>query len=108
MQMSVRYLINVDSRVFAICAVVICSVVLSLYYKFQEDLFSYEARSLFRWEMLTKTMISCFLNVQKIWKSAQINLSSIWNFYRRYFFDATMSTEKSTSEIDADLAQNDL
>ena len=46
----------------------------------------YEARDLFPWQMLTKTAISCFLNVQKIWHSAQINLSSTLNFYRRYCF----------------------
>ena len=47
---------------------------------------AYEVRDLFPWEMLTKTAISCFLNVQKFWNSAQINLSSTLNFYRRYFF----------------------
>ena len=36
--------------------------------------------------MLTKTVISCFPNVEKIWNSAHINLSSTLNFYRRYFF----------------------
>ena len=45
--------------------------------------------------------------LKKIWNSAQINLSSTWNFYRNVFFEATISTEKSTSEIDADLAQNE-
>ena len=45
----------------------------------------YVARDLFPWEMLTKTMISCFLNVGQIWNSAQINLSSTLKFYRRYF-----------------------
>ena len=68
----------------------------------------YVVRDLFPWEMLTKMVISCLLNVEKIWNSAQINLSSTLNFYRRYVFDATISTEKSTSEIDADLAQNDM
>ena len=50
------------------------------------------------------------LIVEKIWNSAQINLSSILNIYRKYVFDATigLSTEKSTSEIDADLAQNEI
>ena len=56
--------------------------------------------------MLTKMAILCLLNVEKIWNSAQINLSSILNFYQIYVFDATISTEKSTSEIDADLAQD--
>ena len=46
----------------------------------------YEVRDLFPWEMLTKTVISCFLNVEKIWNSEQINLSWTLNFYRRYFF----------------------
>ena len=68
----------------------------------------YEVRDLFPWEMFTKMVISCLLNVEKIWESAQINLSSTLNFYRRYVFDATISTEKSTSEIVADLAQNDM
>ena len=53
-------------------------------------------------------IIACLLNVEKIWTSAQINLSSTGNFYRKYFFEATISTEKSTSEIDADLAQNEM
>ena len=68
----------------------------------------YEVRDLFPWEMFTKMVISFLLNVEKIWNSAQINLSSTLNFYRRYVFDATISTEKSTSEIDADLVQNDM
>ena len=45
---------------------------------------------------------------KKFWNSAQINLSSTGNAYRKYFFEATTSTEKSTSEIDADLAQNEM
>ena len=69
---------------------------------------TYEVRDLFPWEMFTKMVISCLLNIEKIWNSAQINLSSTLNFYRRYVFDATISTEKSTSEMDADLAQNDM
>ena len=62
----------------------------------------YEVRDLFPWAILTKTMISYFLNIEKIWNSAQIKLSSTLNFYRRYFFDAWIFTEKSISEIDAD------
>ena len=46
--------------------------------------------------------------LKKIWNSAQINLSSTWNFYRKIVFEATVSTEKSTSEFDADLAQNEM
>ena len=46
----------------------------------------YEVRDLFLWEMLTETAISYFLNVEKIWNSAQRNLSSILQFYRGYFF----------------------
>ena len=69
---------------------------------------TYEVRDLFPWEMLIKTVISCFLNVEKIRNSAQINLSSALNIYRSYLFDATISTEQSTSEIDADLTQNDM
>ena len=68
----------------------------------------YEVRDLFPWEMFIKMVISCLLNVEKIWNSAQINLSSTLNFYRRYVFDATISTEKSTSEIDNDLAHYDM
>ena len=70
--------------------------------------FIYEVRDLFPWEMFIKMVISCLIHVKKIWNSAQINLSSTLNFYRRYVFDAIISTEKSTSEIDADLAQNDM
>ena len=68
----------------------------------------YEVRDLFPWEMFTKMVISCLLNVEKIWNSAQLNLSSTLNFYRRYVLDVIISTEKLTSEIDADLAQNDM
>ena len=53
-------------------------------------------------------VISCLLNVEKIWNSAQINWSSTLNFNQKYFFDATISTKKSTIELDADLAQNDM
>ena len=42
----------------------------------------------------------------KCWKNVKINLSSILNFYQKYVFDATKSNEKSTNEIDVDLAQN--
>ena len=45
----------------------------------------YEVRDLFAWEMPTK-IISCLLNVEIIWNSAQINWSSTLNFYREYFF----------------------
>ena len=68
----------------------------------------YEVRDLFPCGMLIKMVISCYLNVEKIWNSAQINLSSTLNFYQKYFLDATISTKESTSEINADLAQNDM
>ena len=58
--------------------------------------------------MPTKMIISFLRNVKKIWNSVPINLNSNWNLYRKYFFEATISTEKSTSEIDADLAQNEM
>ena len=45
----------------------------------------YEVRDLFPWEMLTKTAISCFLTVEKILNSAQINLSSTLNFLLKIF-----------------------
>ena len=45
---------------------------------------------------------------KKIWNLAEINLSSTRNFYRNYFLGATISTEKSTSDIDADLVQNEM
>ena len=45
-------------------------------------------------------MISYLVNVDKSCNLAQINLSLTSNLYRKYFFDATTSTEKSTSEID--------
>ena len=73
-----------------------------------ESTLIYEVRDLFPWEMLTKMTISCLLSVEKIWNLAQINWSSILNFHRKYVFDETISTEKSTSEIDADLAQNEM
>ena len=68
----------------------------------------YVVRDLFAREMLTKTVIECFLKVKRLWNSTQINLSSTLNFYRNIFVDATTSTEKSTGEIDAELAQNDM
>ena len=46
----------------------------------------YEVRGLFPWELSTKTVISCVLNVEKIWRSTLINLSSTLKFYRRYFY----------------------
>ena len=46
----------------------------------------YEVRDQFLREMPTKMMISCLLNVKKIWNSAQINWSWTLNFYRKYFF----------------------
>ena len=46
--------------------------------------------------MPTKMIISCLLDVKKIWNSAQINLSSTRNFNQKYSFEATISTEKST------------
>ena len=68
----------------------------------------YEVRDLFPWEMLTKMATSCLLSVEKIWNSTQINLSSILNFYRKQVLKTIISTEKSTSEINADLAQNEM
>ena len=46
--------------------------------------------------------------LKKIWNSAQINLSSTLNILPKYCVDATISTKKSTIEIDTDLAQNDM
>ena len=68
----------------------------------------YEVRDLFPWEMLTKMLKSYLPYVIKKLKSTHIDLSSTLNFYRKYCFDATQSTQKSTSEIDADLAQNEM
>ena len=68
----------------------------------------YEVRDLFPWEMLTKMATSCLLRVETIWNSTQITLSSILNFYRKHVLETTISTEKSTSEINADLAQNEM
>ena len=42
--------------------------------------FAYEVRDLFPWKMFTKMVISCLPNVEKIWNSAQINLSSTLKF----------------------------
>ena len=53
----------------------------------------YEVRDLFPWEILTKMVIQYLSKVEKQWNSAQINLSSTLNFYRKIFFDATISTE---------------
>ena len=44
---------------------------------------TYEVRDLFPWEMFTKMVISWLLNFEKIWNSAQIDLSSTLDFYRR-------------------------
>ena len=68
----------------------------------------YEVRDLFPWEKLAKIVISYLLNVKKKLNSAQIKLSPTLNLYRKKFFDATISAEKSTREIDADLAQNEM
>ena len=40
----------------------------------------YEVRDLFPWEMFIKMEILCLLNVEKIWNSAPMNLSSTLNF----------------------------
>ena len=69
---------------------------------------AYVVRDLFPWKMPSKMIIARLINVEKIWNSAQKNLSSTGNFYWKYFFEATISTEKSTSENDADLAQNEM
>ena len=49
--------------------------------------------------MLTKTVISYLLNVEKNWNSGQPNLSLTLYFHRKcvVFFDAAISTEKSTN-----------
>ena len=44
----------------------------------------YKVRDPLPWEMLTKLVIPCLLNVVKIWNSAEINLSSTFNFYRTF------------------------
>ena len=46
----------------------------------------YEVRDLFPWEMIIKMVISYLLNVEKIWNSAQINLSSTLNFLPKILF----------------------
>ena len=46
----------------------------------------YEVRDLFPWEMITKMVISFLLNVEKIWNSAQINLSSTLKFLLKILF----------------------
>ena len=81
---------------------------LKLACKVHAEYYAYEVRDLFPWKILTKMAISCLLSVEKIWNSAQINLSSIFNFHRKHVFDIAISTEKSTSEIDDDLAQNEM
>ena len=61
--------------------------------------------NLFPWEMFIKILIPCFLNVEKILNSAQINLSS--TLTENIFSTQQYPTEKLTSEIDADL-QNEM
>ena len=64
---------------------VLLSVILNSYRYFCSTDNRYEVRDLFPWEMPTKTAISCFLNVEKILNSAQINLSSTFNFLLKIF-----------------------
>ena len=51
-------------------------------------------------------IIACLLNVKKDLKLGTNKLKLNWKLLPKFFFEATISTEKSTSEIDADLAQN--
>ena len=50
------------------------------------DIYPYEVRDLFPWEIITKIVISCLLKVDKIWNSAQIILSSTLNFLPKILF----------------------
>ena len=52
-------------------------------------------------------LISYILNVRKL-KLATNELKLDFKRLPKIFFEATISTEKSTSEIDADLAQNEM
>ena len=68
----------------------------------------YEVGDLFPREMLNRMVISYLLNVEKKPTPGTNKLKLHLNFYRKYCFDATISREESTSEIDADLAQNEM
>ena len=64
----------------------------------------YEVRDLFPWENVTKIATSYLLNVEK--KKLKIG-SNKRNIDFKLLPNAIISAEKSTSEIDADLAQNE-
>ena len=68
---------------------------------------STRTRTYFREKCPLKWWYHVCLNVEKIWNSAQINLSSTLNFYPKYLFVAIIS-KKSAREKDADLAQNEM
>ena len=68
----------------------ICSILLTHSTKYIWQTFHefnvYEVRDLFPWEMITKLVISCLLNVEKIRNSGQINLSSTLNVLPKILF----------------------
>ena len=66
----------------------------------------YQVKDLLPWEMLSKIAISYVLNVKKM-KLGTNKLKIDFKILPKMFFDATISTAKTTNEINADLAQND-
>ena len=68
----------------------------------------YEVRDLFPWKMTTKMIISCLLNKKKSETRHKETYAQLESFNENIFIEATISTEKSTNEIDTDLAQNEM
>ena len=67
-----------------------------------------EVRGLFPWEKFTK-MLWYLLSVEKKpMKLGTNKLKPDFKLLPKISFGATISTKKSTSEIDADLAQNEM
>ena len=66
----------------------------------------YQVTDLLPWEMISKIAKSYLLNVRKM-KLGTNKLKIDFKILPKIFFDATISTAKTTSEINADLAQND-
>ena len=62
-------------------------------------------KQIYQWSNTRMGKMQLFIFLSKV-NMTEINLSSPFNFCQKDFIDATISIEKSTSEIDADLAQN--
>ena len=76
------------------------------------DVYLYEVRDLFPSEMLTKIVISYMLDYfifcEKIQKLATNELKLGFKLLLQIFLDASISTGKSTNEIDAGVTQNEM